>query len=156
MQLFLDLEKRTPAQFVGEPTGASPNHYGDARQLVLPEARLVANVATVSWTTAGEGDDRLALEPDLPVPVRSTDYFAGRDPALEAALDSVRTRSGSTTRLRLKRTLSDSGQVASIPTPAPRDEARACRRPFGSVRTGTGLAVLETTGAAGIEPNVSS
>ena len=87
MQLVLDLEKRTPAQFVGEPTGASPNHYGDARQLVLPEARLVANVATVSWTTAGEGDDRLALEPDLPVPVRSTDYFAGRDPALEAALD---------------------------------------------------------------------
>jgi hypothetical protein len=55
--------------------------------MVLPEARLVAYVATVSWTTAGEGDERLALEPDLPVPVRSTDYFAGRDPALEAALD---------------------------------------------------------------------
>jgi hypothetical protein len=86
MQLVLDLERRTPAQFVGEPTGGSPNHYGDARQIVLPEARLAAYVATVSWTTAGESDERPALEPDLPVPVRSTDYFAGRDPALEAAL----------------------------------------------------------------------
>ena len=87
MQLVVDLERRTPAQFVGEPTGGSPNHYGDARQIVLADSRLVAHVATVSWTTAGDGDERLALEPDLPVPVRSADYFAGRDPALEAALD---------------------------------------------------------------------
>jgi hypothetical protein len=87
MQLVVDLERRTPAQFVGEPTGGSPNHYGDARQMVLTDSRLVAYVPTVSWTTAGEGDERLALEPDLPVPVRSDDYFAGRDPALEAALD---------------------------------------------------------------------
>jgi hypothetical protein len=41
----------------------------------------------VSWTTAGAGDERLALEPDLPVPIQSADYFAGRDPALEAALE---------------------------------------------------------------------
>jgi C-terminal processing protease CtpA/Prc len=87
MQLAVDIERRTPAQFVGEPTGGSPNHYGDAGQVVLTDSRLVAYVATLSWTTAGEGDERLMLEPDLPVPVRSADYFAGRDPVLEAALD---------------------------------------------------------------------
>ena len=87
MQLVVDLERRTPAEFIGEPTGGSPNQYGDARQLVLADSRLIANVATVSWTTAGAGDERLALEPDLPVPIQSADYFAGRDPALEAALE---------------------------------------------------------------------
>jgi hypothetical protein len=31
-------------------------------------------------------DPRLTIEPDVPVAVTAADHFAGRDPALEAAL----------------------------------------------------------------------
>jgi hypothetical protein len=86
MQLVVDLEQRTPAVFVGEPTGGSPNQFGDAEPVELPATGLTARVATVSWTTAGEGDERLTREPDVFVPLTSDAYFAGDDPVLDAAL----------------------------------------------------------------------
>jgi len=86
MQLVVDLEQRTNAVFVGEPTGASPNHFGDAIEVELPQTGLLAKVATISWETAGSGDERLARTPDIEVPLRSEDFFAGRDPVLDAAL----------------------------------------------------------------------
>ena len=86
MQLVVDLEQRTNAVFVGEPTGGSPNQFGDALELELPETGLLAKVATVSWETAGSGDGRLTRAPDVEVPLRSEDFFAGRDPVLDAAL----------------------------------------------------------------------
>ena len=42
--------------------------------------------ATVSWETAGSGDTRPTRVPDVEVPLRSEDFFAGRDPVLDAAL----------------------------------------------------------------------
>ena len=39
-----------------------------------------------SWTTAGPDDERMTREPDVPVPLESTPYFAGRDAVLDAAL----------------------------------------------------------------------
>jgi hypothetical protein len=89
MQLVVDLETKTNAVFVGEPTGGSPNQFGDAVDVELPTAGLVAHVATVSWETAGKDDERLAREPDIDVPLRSEDFFAGRDPVLDAALAAV-------------------------------------------------------------------
>ena len=86
MQLVVDLEQRTNAVFVGEPTGGSPNQFGDAVAVELPESGLLAKVATVSWETAGSDDARLTRAPDLEVPLRSDDFFAGRDPVLDAAL----------------------------------------------------------------------
>jgi hypothetical protein len=88
MQLVVDLESRTNARFVGEATGASPNHFGDAIAVELPTAGLTARVATIHWETAGE-DARLTREPDLGVALRSGDFFDGRDPVLEAALAAV-------------------------------------------------------------------
>lgn len=35
---------------------------------------------------ADPDDPRLTIEPDLPVEVTAADFFAGRDPAFEAAL----------------------------------------------------------------------
>jgi hypothetical protein len=49
---------------------------------------LTARVATVSWTTAGEDDDRVAREPDVVVPLTSSAFFAGHDPVLRAALEA--------------------------------------------------------------------
>ena len=54
MQLVVDLERDTQAVFVGEPTGGSPNQYGDATKVELPNSGLNAFVATVAWKTAGE------------------------------------------------------------------------------------------------------
>jgi hypothetical protein len=92
MQLVVDLEARTNATFVGEATGGSPNQFGDAVRVELPTVGLLAHVATISWETAGAGDERLTREPDLDVPLRSDDFFAGRDPVLEAALGAVGAR----------------------------------------------------------------
>lgn len=84
MMLAVDLEKYTNAIFVGEPTGASPNGYGDSRKLTLPNSGLTVRVSTLRWQYSGPRDDRPAIAPHVPAPLRSDDYRAGRDPALEA------------------------------------------------------------------------
>ncbi len=81
-----ELENRTHARFVGEPTGSSPNAFGDAEVVVLPRSCVEVEVATRFWETAGPNDTRLWHEPDAWVGLKSTDFFADRDPALEAAL----------------------------------------------------------------------
>jgi hypothetical protein len=85
MQLIVDLERDFAPTFYGEPTGGSPNQYGDARPVLLPATGLRARVATIAWTTAGD-DPRLAVEPHVPVATTAADHFAGRDAVLEAAL----------------------------------------------------------------------
>lgn len=89
MQLVVDLETKTDALFLGEATGASPNHFGDAVPVELPAAGLVSRVATISWETAGADDVRPAREPDISVPLRSEDFFEDRDPVLDAALAAL-------------------------------------------------------------------
>ena len=86
MQLVVELEQKTDAIFVGEPTGGSPNQFGDAITVELPATGLLGHVATIGWETAGPEDERLTREPDVGVPVRSEDFFCGRDPVLEAAV----------------------------------------------------------------------
>ena len=54
MQLVVDLEQRTPAIFIGEPTGASPNHYGDPVTVDLRHTRVAARVATISGPPPGK------------------------------------------------------------------------------------------------------
>lgn len=79
MQLVVDLERSTEAVFLGEPTGGSPNQYGDATPIVLPSSGLNAFVATIAWMTAGELDERVTREPDLPIANESQPFFAGDD-----------------------------------------------------------------------------
>jgi hypothetical protein len=43
-------------------------------------------VSTRYWEKSTPDDPRLTIEPDLAMPVRAADYFAGRDPLLEAVL----------------------------------------------------------------------
>jgi hypothetical protein len=89
MQLIVELEQKTQAVFVGEPTGGSPNHYGNATRVELPTSGLNAFVATVAWKTAGEFDDRVTRMPDIPVRQNSTAFFAGNDPVLDAAVAAL-------------------------------------------------------------------
>jgi hypothetical protein len=89
MQLIVELEHDTQAVFFGEPTGGSPNQYGDATNVELRNSRLNAFVATVAWKTAGELDDRVTRTPDIPVRQHSSAFFAGDDPVLEAAIAAL-------------------------------------------------------------------
>jgi len=89
MQLVVELEQKTTATFVGEPTGGSPNHYGDAIVVKLANAGLNAHVATVAWMTAGTSDDRLTREPDIRVAHESRAYFADDDPVLNTAIAAL-------------------------------------------------------------------
>jgi hypothetical protein len=89
MQLVVELEQKTTATFVGEPTGGRPNHYGDAIVVQLPNAGLNAHVATIAWMTAGASDDRLTREPDIRVAHESRPYFADEDRVLNTAIAAL-------------------------------------------------------------------
>lgn len=80
------LERETYALFVGEPTGLSPNHYGDAAVFQGPATGVTAIVSTIPWFDSYPQDKRSWIMPDIPVPALFADWAAGRDPALDAAL----------------------------------------------------------------------
>jgi hypothetical protein len=80
------LERTTDAVFVGEPMGGSPNLYGNSRDILLLHSGIDVAVATQYYVGSTPDDPRLTIEPDVPVSLTSADYFAGRDPALVAAL----------------------------------------------------------------------
>ncbi|HMI29476.1 MAG TPA: alpha/beta hydrolase [Gaiellaceae bacterium] len=75
--------------FVGEPSGGSPNLYGDAVATELPASGLMLRVAHVYWELSAPDDLRLAIEPQVPVPLSSAEFFAGRDPVLGAAVSTA-------------------------------------------------------------------
>jgi hypothetical protein len=81
-----DLEQETGAAFAGEAMGGSPNLYGDARQIHLPYGTQDLYMATRYWERSTPGDERITIEPTIRVSLSSADYFAGRDPVLDAIL----------------------------------------------------------------------
>jgi hypothetical protein len=72
MMLLVDLEKNTNAILLGEPTGGSPNGYGDSRKVILPDSGLTVRVSTLYWQTSDPRDKRTTMEPH----VRSRDPLA--------------------------------------------------------------------------------
>lgn len=79
-----ELEKYTNAVFVGEPTAASPNHYGDAGRIELPNSKLQVRASTLWWQDADPRDTRKWKAPDVAADLTSEAYRSGRDPAMEA------------------------------------------------------------------------
>jgi len=82
------LERQTDAIFVGEPTGASPNHYGDAGLVELPNSGLRARASEIYWQNSlpSRFDTRDWTPPEISAPLSIDDYLTGRDPAMEAIL----------------------------------------------------------------------
>lgn len=78
------LEELTNITFVGEPTAAHPNHYGDARPITLPNSKLVVQASTLWWQDRDPRDNRPWTAPEIAAEMTFEDYKAGRDPALEA------------------------------------------------------------------------
>jgi dienelactone hydrolase len=81
-----DLERVARPVFVGEPSGGSPNLYGDASATALPASGMTLHVARIYWERSTPDDPRVAIDPQVPVPLSSGDFFAGRDPVLDAAI----------------------------------------------------------------------
>ena len=87
VNLAADIERHTHAVFVGEPTGAPPNHAGDPEQVTLAASGLVVQVSDLYWQGSDPRDARPWIYPDVPVAVSYSDFAAGNDPVLQAALD---------------------------------------------------------------------
>lgn len=81
-----EIEQSTSATFVGEPMGGGLNFWDDVDFMTLSNwpVSMQVGISTRYWEKSVPDDPRLSIDPDLPVPVRAADYFAGRDPALEA------------------------------------------------------------------------
>lgn len=86
MNFATRLERETDALFVGEPTGGSPNHFGDAKFAHAPVSNLPYIISTLRWQDSTPFDKREWILPDLPAPPVFADYIAGKDGALQAAL----------------------------------------------------------------------
>jgi hypothetical protein len=82
------LENQTETIFVGEPTGAGPNHFGDPKQLILPNSKLTLRVSSRRHEFGDPYDSRTSLAPDVLVEMSHRDHFSNLDPALSAALNS--------------------------------------------------------------------
>ncbi len=85
--LVNQLEKYTEATFVGEPTAAHPNHYGDNRPFDLPNSKLTVRASSLWWQDVDPRDDRYWTAPEVAAEMSSEDYRLGRDPAFQAVLD---------------------------------------------------------------------
>ena len=84
------LENETNTIFVGEPTGAGPNHYGDPKLIVLPHSKLIVFIATRRWQFGSASIDRREHSPTICVSVTHDDYFEGHDAMLDAALAAAK------------------------------------------------------------------
>jgi hypothetical protein len=81
-----EVENRTRARLVGEPTGGAPNQWGDSTVLELPVAGLAVRVANQYVQVTRPADRRATITPDVRVDLTAADFFAGRDPVLARAL----------------------------------------------------------------------
>ena len=81
-----ELEKYTNAIFVGEPTAATPNHFGDAARITLPNSKLTVQASTLWWQDADPRDRRVWKAPDVAADLTFDAYRQGRDPTMEAIL----------------------------------------------------------------------
>ncbi|HEU4478453.1 MAG TPA: hypothetical protein VFR80_08035, partial [Pyrinomonadaceae bacterium] len=84
-----ELEKYTNAIFVGEPTAANPNHFGDARNVVLPNSKITIRASTLWWQDMDPRDTRKWTAPQLAAELTFADYKANIDPAMTAILKFV-------------------------------------------------------------------
>ena len=85
--LVNDLENFTNTIFVGEPTAANVNMYGDARGLALPNIGIGVRLSSVWWQQMPERDRRRWTAPRLAVEITSEDYRNNSDPVLKAILN---------------------------------------------------------------------
>ena len=83
----IKLKLELHATLVGEPTGGKPGSYGEVKALTLPNSKLVIQYST-RYFAADKGMDGPTLVPDIAAGMSRADLLAGRDPALNAAIQA--------------------------------------------------------------------
>lgn len=78
-------KKNNRAVLIGSPTGQKPNGFGEVRTFVLPHSKLTVGYSTKYFKRSQTDAD--SLMPDVLVETTAAEFFAGRDPVLEAALE---------------------------------------------------------------------
>jgi C-terminal processing protease CtpA/Prc len=73
--------KETNASFVGEPTSGKPNHYGAAKNFLLPNSNLKIQYSTTYAKTSD--DERDSFIPDKTIELSIDDYVNKKDPVLD-------------------------------------------------------------------------
>lgn len=86
MHCLTALERHTNPICVGEPTGTSPNHFGDAVEQRLERTGLAVGISSLWWQESLPYDTRSAVVPEIAVSYRIDDRLARRDAALEAVV----------------------------------------------------------------------
>ena len=86
--LATEIEQTTDAVFVGEAMGGGLNFWNDVKFHPMPHlpVPMRIGVSTIYHQKSIPDDPRLTIDPDIDVPVLSSDYFSGRDPVLEVVL----------------------------------------------------------------------
>jgi len=69
--------------FVGEPTGAAPNHYADPDFSYLPNSKILLMISKYYWQDSWPWDNRKYIEPTIKVDLSSVDYFNYKDPTID-------------------------------------------------------------------------
>lgn len=78
------LKRVTRCVLVGEPTGGTPNGYGEVRKFTLPNSRLTVQYSTKLWNLTGDTSD--AVYPDVTIEPDAAAFFSSRDPVLDRAI----------------------------------------------------------------------
>jgi len=72
---------------IGEPSGGTPNYFGEVQRFVLEESGLVVNCPTKTINPM-ENDGKAPLVPQVREGIAFDDYLKGVDPAFETATRS--------------------------------------------------------------------
>ena len=87
MNFATDMEKMTPALFVGERTGSRPNFYGEHNPFQLPFSKVQGSYSSHYFQNGFSSQDhRPWIAPDLIATLSSVDFRNNNDPALEAIM----------------------------------------------------------------------
>ena len=93
-QIFISqLDRTGHATFAGESSSSKPNFVGEENDLTLPWSGAIASISNRYHETI-PGDTRSAIEPRIRRTLAAADYFANRDPVLEAVLADAKAGAG--------------------------------------------------------------
>lgn len=87
--LYADsLKNETNCTFYGEPTSASPNHYGDIKTLTLPNSKLNVSYSTKYFNLIDSSEK--SFLPDVDVDLSVNDYLNNNDAVLNKILNDIK------------------------------------------------------------------
>lgn len=73
--------------FAGEPSSSKPNFVGEEHEIVLPWSGARGSISN-RYHESIPGDNRQWIEPQIKLVLGSKDYFANRDPLLDAVISN--------------------------------------------------------------------